>query len=101
MVSEFAVAWFNADGSLDNGFGTGGKVTTNFVGVQVGVFAVVVGPRNGQIPVGAAREECVALSGVPRETAGTRLHRARCFMRRACAFWQTLASKGPSVIMPK
>ena len=34
---------------------------------------------------GATREECVALYGVPKGTVGTRLHRARSFMRRACA----------------
>jgi uncharacterized delta-60 repeat protein len=35
-VSEFALARFNSNGTLDNNFGTGGKVTTNFVGVQTG-----------------------------------------------------------------
>jgi uncharacterized delta-60 repeat protein len=35
-VSEFAVVRFNANGGLDSSFGTGGKVTTNFVGVQAG-----------------------------------------------------------------
>ena len=34
---------------------------------------------------GATREECAVLSGVPKGTVGTRLHRARSFMRRACA----------------
>jgi RNA polymerase sigma-70 factor (ECF subfamily) len=34
---------------------------------------------------GATREECAVLSGVPTGTVGTRLHRARSFMRRACA----------------
>jgi integrase/recombinase XerD len=33
-VSEFAVARFNANGTLDGSFGAGGKVTTNFVGVM-------------------------------------------------------------------
>ena len=35
-VSEFAVARFNANGTLDGSFGAGGKVTTNFVGVMAG-----------------------------------------------------------------
>jgi RNA polymerase sigma-70 factor, ECF subfamily len=35
--------------------------------------------------VGATRQECAALSGVPWGSAGARLHRARYFMRRACA----------------
>jgi RNA polymerase sigma-70 factor (ECF subfamily) len=34
---------------------------------------------------GDTREECVALRGVPQGTVGTRLHRARSFLRRACA----------------
>ena len=34
---------------------------------------------------GATREDCVALRGVPKGTVGTRLHRARSFLRRACA----------------
>jgi RNA polymerase sigma-70 factor (ECF subfamily) len=34
---------------------------------------------------GATREECVALRGVPEGAVGTRLHRARSFLRRACA----------------
>ena len=34
---------------------------------------------------GASREECVALRGVPKGAAGIRLHRARSFLRRACA----------------
>jgi RNA polymerase sigma-70 factor (ECF subfamily) len=34
---------------------------------------------------GATREECAVLSGVPKGTVGTRLHRARSSMRRACA----------------
>src|ERR1700680_473577 len=35
-LSEFAIARFNSNGSLDSTFGQGGKVTTNFVGVQAG-----------------------------------------------------------------
>jgi RNA polymerase sigma-70 factor (ECF subfamily) len=34
---------------------------------------------------GATLKECAALCGIPKETAATRLHRARSFMRRACA----------------
>jgi DNA-directed RNA polymerase specialized sigma24 family protein len=34
---------------------------------------------------GATREECAVLSGVPKGTVGTRLHRARSSVRRACA----------------
>jgi uncharacterized delta-60 repeat protein len=35
-LHEFAIARFNANGGLDASFGNGGKVTTNFVGVQPG-----------------------------------------------------------------
>lgn len=34
---------------------------------------------------GAGQRDCAALLGVPPATAGTRLHRARSFMRHACA----------------
>jgi uncharacterized delta-60 repeat protein len=62
-VSEFAVARFNANGTLDSGFGTKGKVTTNFVGVQLGgvsnpATVVAVNPANGQIIVGGSASEC-------------------------------------------
>ena len=39
-VSEFAVARFNSNGALDYPFGNDGKVTTNFVGVQLGGSAI-------------------------------------------------------------
>src|SRR5262249_53169651 len=35
-LSEFAIARFNPDLTLDSSFGTGGKVTTNFVGQMLG-----------------------------------------------------------------
>src|SRR5579871_445165 len=35
-LSEFAIARFNVDLSLDSSFGSGGKVTTNFVGQMLG-----------------------------------------------------------------
>jgi RNA polymerase sigma-70 factor (ECF subfamily) len=34
---------------------------------------------------GASREECAALGGVSNQTVANRLHRARSFMRHACA----------------
>jgi DNA-directed RNA polymerase specialized sigma24 family protein len=37
------------------------------------------------ILAGATLEECGLRHGIPRQTAATRLHRARSFMRRACA----------------
>jgi uncharacterized delta-60 repeat protein len=35
-LSEFAIARWNTNGTLDSSFGSGGKVTTNFVGVMTG-----------------------------------------------------------------
>jgi DNA-directed RNA polymerase specialized sigma24 family protein len=37
------------------------------------------------ILAGGPLEECGLRHGIPRHTAATRLHRARSFMRRACA----------------
>ena len=34
---------------------------------------------------GASRDECAALGGVSNQTVANRLHRARSFMRHACA----------------
>src|SRR5262249_3794930 len=45
---DFALARYNTDGTLDTGFGSGGKVTTDFNGREDRIFAVVVEP-NGQI----------------------------------------------------
>jgi len=57
-LSEFALARFTASGTLDSSFGTGGKVTTNFVGVHTGgvsnpATAVLIQP-NGDILVGGS-----------------------------------------------
>src|SRR5262249_42936154 len=38
--SDFAVARYNVDGSLDSSFGTGGKVVTDFAGFQDRAYAV-------------------------------------------------------------
>lgn len=52
-VDEFALARFNADGSLDSNFGTGGKVTTDFLTTHAGGFHeganVVLLQPNGKI----------------------------------------------------
>jgi len=61
-LSEFAVARFNANGGLDTGFGTGGKVTTNFVGVQPGGVSnpakVVTVQTDGKILVIGSASTC-------------------------------------------
>ena len=61
-VSEFAVARFTAGGALDTTFGTGGKVTTNFVGVMPGGVSnpanVVLIQPDGKIVVGGGASQC-------------------------------------------
>ena len=61
-VSEFAVARFNANGGLDSSFGTGGKVTTNFVGVQAGGVSnpakLVLVQTDGKILVIGTASKC-------------------------------------------
>jgi uncharacterized delta-60 repeat protein len=60
-TSEFAIARFNTNGTLDSTFGIGGKVTTNFVGVKGGVSnpanAVLI-EADGKILVGGSASEC-------------------------------------------
>lgn len=61
-LSEFAIARFNANGGLDSSFGTGGKVTTNFVGVQQGGVSnpakVVLVQNDGKILVSGTASKC-------------------------------------------
>jgi len=61
-VSEFAVARFNTNGTLDGSFGTGGKVTTNFVGVMAGGVSnpadSVLIQADGKILVGGLASQC-------------------------------------------
>jgi uncharacterized delta-60 repeat protein len=61
-LSEFAVARFNANGSLDTTFGTGGKVTTNFVGVAAGGVrnpaTTVLRQPDGKLLVGGSASQC-------------------------------------------
>jgi len=71
-LSEFALLRFNADGTLDASFGSGGKVTTNFVGQRPGgvsnpAHAVVV-QADGRILVGGSASACADDCG-PRLTA--------------------------------
>lgn len=47
---DFALARYNSDGSLDTGFGTGGKVTTDFGGGEDTGYSVAV-QANGKIVV--------------------------------------------------
>jgi uncharacterized delta-60 repeat protein len=62
QLSEFAVARFTANGSLDSTFGTGGKVTTNFVGVMAGGVrnpaTTVLLQSDGKLLVGGSASQC-------------------------------------------
>ena len=52
---NFILMRFNADGSLDTGFGTGGKVTTDFNGGRDEAFAVAIQPNGKIVVAGHAR----------------------------------------------
>jgi uncharacterized delta-60 repeat protein len=54
--SHFALARYNPDGSLDSGFGTGGKVATNFSGTS-GAFALVIQPDGKLVAAGSQTAE--------------------------------------------
>jgi len=51
---DFALARFNADGSLDTAFGDGGLVTTDFFGNTDGAFALDIRPNGKMIAAGAS-----------------------------------------------
>ena len=51
---DFAIARYNADGSLDTSFGTNGKVTTDFPGLAAVISAVVVQPDGKIVVAGGA-----------------------------------------------
>ena len=51
---DFAVARYNSDGSLDTGFGTGGKVTTDFGGNEDRPYAIAVHTDGTIVVVGYA-----------------------------------------------
>jgi uncharacterized delta-60 repeat protein len=58
---NFAVARYNADGSLDPGFGTGGKTTTDFDGAADVAFDLVIRP-DGEIVVAGSSNGRFALA---------------------------------------
>ena len=62
-TSPWGLVRFNSNGSLDAGFGNGGKVTTEFLGFQSEVHAIVIQP-DGKI-VAAGRTEQPERSGLP------------------------------------
>ena len=54
VANRFALARYNADGSLDASFGTGGKVTTSFFGFDDGATAVKLQADGKIVVVGSA-----------------------------------------------
>jgi len=52
---DFALARYNANGSLDPTFGTGGKVTTDFAGNDDAAFALVLQPDGKLVAAGEAK----------------------------------------------
>src|SRR5206468_80556 len=52
---DFALARYNANGSLDTTFGTGGKVTTDFAGDDDQAFAVVLQTDGKIVAAGVAK----------------------------------------------
>ncbi|MCI0529632.1 MAG: hypothetical protein L0Y56_19490, partial [Nitrospira sp.] len=55
LTSDFALARYNTDGSLDTSFGTAGKVTTDFGGNNDGVFAVALQADGKIVAVGSSQ----------------------------------------------
>ncbi len=54
--TDFAMARYNPDGSLDATFGNGGQVTTDFVGKEDDAFSVLVQPDGKIVAVGSAND---------------------------------------------
>jgi uncharacterized delta-60 repeat protein len=52
--TDFALARYNSDGSLDTTFGNGGTVMTDFFGFEDDVFSVLIQPDGKIVAVGSA-----------------------------------------------
>ena len=52
--TDFALARYNLDGSLDTTFGNGGTITTDFLGAEDDVFSVLIQPDGKIVAVGSA-----------------------------------------------
>ncbi len=67
--SDFALARYNADGSLDSSFGTGGLVTTDFNGNLDRAYAVAIQPDGKIVVAGDATPSTNTDFGVARYNA--------------------------------
>jgi uncharacterized delta-60 repeat protein len=54
--TDFALARYNSDGSLDSTFGNGGTATTDFFGTEDDVFSVLIQPDGKIVAVGSAND---------------------------------------------
>jgi uncharacterized delta-60 repeat protein len=54
--TDFALARYNPDGSLDTTFGSGGTVTTDFFGTEDDVFSVLIQSDGKIVAVGSAND---------------------------------------------
>jgi len=54
--TDFALARYNPDGSLDTSFGNGGTVTTDFFGNEDDAFSVLIQPDGKIVAVGSAND---------------------------------------------
>jgi uncharacterized delta-60 repeat protein len=54
--TDFALARYNTDGSPDATFGTGGQVSTDFVGFEDDAFSVLLQPDGSIVAVGSAND---------------------------------------------
>src|SRR5215510_5460990 len=52
--SDFAIARYNTDGSLDSTFGSNGKLTTDFLGSSSALYALALQPDGKIIGAGSA-----------------------------------------------
>ena len=56
--NNFAIAKFNADGTLDCSFGNAGEVSTNFLGANDAAYSVCLAPDNKIIAAGTVFDCC-------------------------------------------
>jgi len=69
---NFGLARYNADGTVDSSFGTGGKITTDFFGLSDAAHAVVVQPDGKIVAAGVGGENNINKFALARyNTDGT------------------------------